>query len=891
MIKTQTYNIKNLYITNEVLSTYISLFWNDIYSKLDVSNKHLMLLLKIQYSEEDLGYKTLGHLRRVNFEDKSAFINYITERIGILHDSYTTLSVSELHFTYIIKEGLASSEDLRMLSDHNVKEVKWHRFNNMNLPSSMKPSDYGRIVKTINNSNSTSLIVSSTSRTYLIDVSLDGLTNEVTILGASDLKWTDTSITGGGFMRVIQKSTIYFLDNKIILRKQQMPAKPFRVLKADKKIHTYFITMDIETVLQNRKHSPYLICAYNGTEYISSFSDNQQELFSSFLKKLLILFKKSKVLKVYAHNLSGFDGVFLMKHLVQFGEVIPLMHNGKIISIKVKLNIENYKDKTIIFKDSYLLLPYGLRQLCDSFGVSTVKSYFPFLLTNIHYLGTFPAFEYWTDVTLEKYGSLKRELGKKIWSFKDESIKYCKLDCKSLHEVLTIYNETVYNKFNINIHSVLTAPALALRVFKTHYMKENTIYQISGYIEKAIRLSYTGGAVDVYIPHNKIGSYMSRQYRKLFAYDVNSLYPAVMANQLMPVGQPIAFEGNIRAIESNAYGFFYCKITSPSFIQYPIIQRKIKTNDGWRTVAGLGTWDGWICSSEMDNAMKYGYTFEIIKGYQFDTEKVFHEYVNTMYELRLSYPKDHPLNLVAKLLMNSLYGKLGMKSQMTKVEIYKIESDEDKQLLKELIELWGYTIKDFVLLGATQHLVIIRDATVNLSNESESYHSVDVNIALASAITAEARILMSLFKNNNNFHLYYSDTDSIVIDSPLPEALVGNKLGQVKLEYVIKKAVFLAPKVYALITEDQNEIVKVKGITQEALTKEGIHYDNLAKLLIQGSSRALTQDKWYKNIMEGTITISDIAYTLKATSNKRLPIYIDGVYEKTIPYNYNQIEK
>ena len=129
------------------------------------------------------------------------------------------------------------------------------------------------------------------------------------------------------------------------------------------------------------------------------------------------------------------------------------------------------------------------------------------------------------------------------------------------------------------------------------------------------------------------------------------------------------------------------------------------------------------------------------------------------------------------------------------------------------------------------------------------------------------------------------------VNKPLPDYLVGKELGQLKLENIFKEIVFLAPKVYALITEDQNEIVKVKGITQEALTKEGIHYDNLAKLLIQGSSRALTQDKWYKNIMEGTITISDIAYTLKATSNKRLPIYIDGVYEKTIPYNYNQIEK
>ena len=41
----------------------------------------------------------------------------------------------------------------------------------------------------------------------------------------------------------------------------------------------------------------------------------------------------------YAHNLSGFDGVFLMNQLVNFGEVDPLVFNGKILSIRVKLNI------------------------------------------------------------------------------------------------------------------------------------------------------------------------------------------------------------------------------------------------------------------------------------------------------------------------------------------------------------------------------------------------------------------------------------------------------------------------------------------------------------------------------------------------------------------------
>ena len=101
------------------------------------------------------------------------------------------------------------------------------------------------------------------------------------------------------------------------------------------------------------------------------------------------------------------------------------------------------------------------------------------------------------------------------------------------------------------------------------------------------------------------------------------------------------------------------------------LQRRIKTNDGTRTIAGLGNWEGWINSAEMDNAMKFGYTFEILKGSQFETGDILSKYINKMYNLRLNYPRGNEMNLIAKLLMISLYGKFGMKLEKTRVEIEK----------------------------------------------------------------------------------------------------------------------------------------------------------------------------------------------------------------------------
>lgn len=60
-----------------------------------------------------------------------------------------------------------------------------------------------------------------------MDVSLDQLTNKVSIIGASDLSWTDTKIDDNLFKREIGKATFYFLDGEMVLVKRQIPAKPF----------------------------------------------------------------------------------------------------------------------------------------------------------------------------------------------------------------------------------------------------------------------------------------------------------------------------------------------------------------------------------------------------------------------------------------------------------------------------------------------------------------------------------------------------------------------------------------------------------------------------------------------------------------------------------------
>lgn len=343
---------------------------------------------------------------------------------------------------------------------------------------------------------------------------------------------------------------------------------------------------------------------------------NVVKLFKDFINNLLKLDFVNKhvdnpsgsprrTLIVYAciaNNLSGFDGYFLIEHLVHFGEVKPLIHNGKLISIKLRVNIKDHVGKTIIFKDSFLLLPLSLRKLGKSFNVEISKGYFPYLLNDINYNGPLPEYNLFTDITPNIYNSLKNEYKNKLWNFKDEAIKYCLQDCISLHQILIKFSNLVFNKFKIDHKKILTAPALAMRVWKTFHMPKDSVYQINDLPQFNIRKSYTGGAVDVYIPQNI-------NNETLYCYDVNGLYPSVMLNNPMPVGKPIAFIGDILLKDPNAFGFFFCKIQSPEYLEHPILQRKIQTKEGYRTIAGLGSWEGWIFSEEMYNAMKFGYKF------------------------------------------------------------------------------------------------------------------------------------------------------------------------------------------------------------------------------------------------------------------------------------------
>lgn len=242
-------------------------------------------------------------------------------------------------------------------------------------------------------------------------------------------------------------------------------------------------------------------------------------------------------------------------------------------------------------------MPASLKKLGISFNTSIQKGCFPHLFVNnpnisLNYNGNIPNREYFQELREDEYIDYIRSLiNKNTWNLKDEAIKYCELDCISLYNILINFNNIITrseDKWQLNMNNYPTLPSLSFAIFRTHYLLENSVTQISGKIYKDIKESYTGGSIDMYI----IGPNQNDINEKIYSYDVNSLYPYVMMNNLMPVRDIIYFEGDIRKFDSTrseSFGYFYCKIITPDNLDHPILQKHIKTSNGIRTISPLGS--------------------------------------------------------------------------------------------------------------------------------------------------------------------------------------------------------------------------------------------------------------------------------------------------------------
>ena len=202
---------------------------------------------------------------------------------------------------------------------------------------------------------------------------------------------------------------------------------------------------------------------------------------------------------------------------------------------------------------------------------------------------------------------------------------------------------------------------------------------------------------------------------KLWLLDFNSLYPYIMATFEMPCGKVRHFVGNILEKETNPIGFFKVNIIAPSNLKVPVLMTKTVINGKLVNVAPVGVFTDWYFSEELYNARdNFGYQFQILEGYVFSERKVlFSEYMSTLYKLRISFAKDNPMNMVAKLLLNSFYGRWGMVPYFSETKVLS-DLEMDNLLSKGNIN----NLDSFIDFNNGHHLAVFntdQEAILSLS--------------------------------------------------------------------------------------------------------------------------------------------------------------------------------
>jgi DNA polymerase type B, organellar and viral len=630
----------------------------------------ICFMFKIQ---TDQGFKSITHLQEFNINkfSKAGFeeeewlknnqqnVKTLNDLLSLCQESwelisthYQTFKINYIVFSYKV----IPSDEVKQITKKEKLENKFRQhsealiikpepqiFKNHYLPTTMDFTKWGEyelspdftsaIIKKSSNKNK------QTKIEYHIKIEDYKLLVDLKVGSLTAFSWVDTMIPESGlsnlgtFVRTIKKNTYYFEDGKLQLHTLAKSCRKITTVNKSTYRSKDFITYDIETKTIDGLMIPYCVCLYDGSNYKVFYITDYDHLNLTIKEKSDIMLKDSITFllkpkysgyKVYAHNFSYFDGIFLMKFLTEIdGIVKPVIRDGKFIETKIfydwkdssnkpeennnSINENIFKENNnkaksckhnISFRDSLLLLPNKLSLLAKTFGVAN-KDLFPYKFVNektttFDYNNVIPTLQYFNvsdmvdDVSerLQNWKEYRARFNDKNWNLKDETILYCKNDVKILWEILDHYSKIIFENWYVDLMKSPTISSLAFKLFRSNYLpdldkQKIKIPAITGKIYEDIKKSYTGGAVDVYLPYGE----------NLYLYDINSLYPSVMKEFPMPVGQPKYFEGDIRkynilnsesSIETEnqkiieqPFGFFEVEITTPEDILNPILQTKL----------------------------------------------------------------------------------------------------------------------------------------------------------------------------------------------------------------------------------------------------------------------------------------------------------------------------
>lgn len=336
----------------------------------------------------------------------------------------------------------------------------------------------------------------------------------------------------------------------------------------------------------------------------------------------------------------------------------------------------------------------------------------------------------------------------------DELQRYCERDTEIVWRYTTAMLAR-YDDMGLSIRATL--PGMALQLFRKDFYTKSFV-RLPPTVMEFFRSGYYGGRVEVF----KMGVTMG----PFSQYDVNSLYPSVMAAGKFPslhnwyetTRPDWSYEGMADVTMEYPYH------TIPAL---PVRHEK-------EILYPYGRLRGVWCYPEIRQALRDGGTIlRVHRACEFpETESPFTSYVDAIYARRMASDSDVD-KTIYKLFMNALYGKFG-------------QSNDGMVTIFNDVEI------------------------ANTSNKSSEH----VNVIWSAYTTSYGRLhLLQLLRACSA--VYYSDTDSLFTPDTFP---TSTTLGGLKLEGkgVIVKGNFKGNKLYLITREgadgSQRETAKAKGV-------------------------------------------------------------------------------
>lgn len=699
------------------------------------------------------------------------------------------------------------------------------------------------------------------------------------------------------------------------------------VVKKNSKFNLKIGTLDLECFTNYDKSDPFYENNYVYSMGYAVFKENRSSSFENLKFKIYYLedFKSNNYPSIsmvieglksmlinyphyvfYAHNLGGYDGIYLLNILSKYNEICDpserinfdlIFRDSNILKINLQIKIKG-KKYSIAICDSYALLNISLRKLCQVFNIPSQyqKSSFPYEFINIHnlnYIGPAPNLNENPNINNDD----DRDLKINIWNLRNEVEKYLIKDLGSLLLILEKFRVFIAQEFSMDIRKNLTISRLGFNIFNHQYQGFKNIPQITNNrLYSFIRDGLYGGVNSVYIPYGE----------NLYYYDVNSLYPAMAYNNDFG-GNLIEFiyhyqsffenyKSNINNFKDktledldldNLFGFFKAEVITPHHLKFGLLPvRDYKRG----LIFPLGKFSGTWFSEELKFAKKHGYLINIKEGYTFNKiSSPFKSYVKDLYNLKVNNVGGR--NFVYKSLLNNLIGRFGIDIQkaITKV-VNKKQFDfliSTCQIVS-IMEIFNDNlfIVKFIPKPVPEICAINNLDFGKVIREFKNYHRdyyKDASVMITAMVNSYARIWLNNFKLeliNKGYNIYYCDTDSLVIDKPLFNCQ-NNNMGEFRLIAKIKKGYFISNKLYFMIDENNNIITANKGVNFKLSEKDFIN-------LLNNKSVETLNKVTVKNIYNGDVRILYKNIKLNFNGfNKRIKIYDDkGNWINTKPIIY-----